>query len=366
MPNSPEWRDIAAQVKEYEPAPKRRRSRSALRALPALIALAVAVPVLRSHGGELSGAGSALGSLSPDWLMIAVVAECGSLAAYVGLQRRLLRSGGVAIGLAPMMGITLAGYAIQNSLPAGPVWSVVFAFRELRRRGADAVQAGWTMAVAAVLSDVSLAAMGLVGVVLAHRQGVALDVVELLGGAAVVTVVVVTAARWGLASGRLLAGGAWCVRTWQRIARRGGPDPHEVVGGALQRLRAVRPSRADWAAAAGLALANWAFDCACLALAFAGVHAAVPWRGLLLAYGAAQLAANLPITPGGLGVVEGSLSIALVHYGGVDASTVAAVLLYRLISFWALLPFGWASWVVLRSVERRGRLAPVPVPGRAP
>jgi uncharacterized protein (TIRG00374 family) len=100
---------------------------------------------------------------------------------------------------------------------------------------------------------------------------------------------------------------------------------------------------------------NWLFDCACLALAFGAVGAEVPWRGLLLAYGTAQLAANLPITPGGLGVVEGSLSIALVFYGGAEASTVAAVLLYRIISFWCLLPLGWASWALLRSSGRGGR-----------
>jgi hypothetical protein len=29
-----------------------------------------------------------------------------------------------------MLGITLAGYAVQNSLPAGPAWSAVFAFRD--------------------------------------------------------------------------------------------------------------------------------------------------------------------------------------------------------------------------------------------
>ena len=49
-------------------------------------------------------------------------------------------------------------------------------------------------------------------------------------------------------------------------------------------------------------------------------------------------AANLPITPGGLGVVEGSLTIALVQFGGAEVSTVAAVLLYRILSFWAELP----------------------------
>jgi len=86
----------------------------------------------------------------------------------------------------------------------------------------------------------------------------------------------------------------------------------------------------------------------------------VPWRGLLVAYGAAQVAANLPITPGGLGVVEGSLTIALVAYGGSTASTVAAVVLYRLLSFWVPVPLGWVAWAGLRVDARRH---PVVEPG---
>ncbi len=102
-------------------------------------------------------------------------------------------------------------------------------------------------------------------------------------------------------------------------------------------------------------MGNWAADCACLALAFLAVGAGVPWRGLLLAYGAGQLASILPITPGGLGVVEGSLTIALVTFGGAEASTVAAVLVYRLISFWLALPVGWGAWGTLTLVGRRNR-----------
>src|ERR1019366_2633209 len=73
----------------------------------------------------------------------------------------------------------------------------------------------------------------------------------------------------------------------------------------------------------------------------------------LLAYGAGQLASNLPITPGGLGVVEGSLTVALVAYGGVEASTVAAVILYRIISFWGFLPVGWMTWGLMAISDKR-------------
>ena len=100
-------------------------------------------------------------------------------------------------------------------------------------------------------------------------------------------------------------------------------------------------------------LFNWVLDCGCLVLSFAALGVNVPWRGLLLAYGAGQLAANLPITPGGLGVVEGSLTVALVAYGGAETSTVAAVFLYRLVSFWGELPVGWIAWAWLARQRRR-------------
>ena len=139
----------------------------------------------------------------------------------------------------------------------------------------------------------------------------------------------------------------WAVRVGQRVVHRPRGDAREVAERELQRINRVSPTRADWALAMAWAGLNWLWDAFCLALCFLAVGAGVPWRGLLLAYGAAQLAANLPITPGGLGVVEGSLTIALVAYGGAHGSTVAAVLLYRILNFWAPLPIGWATWGAL-------------------
>ena len=117
----------------------------------------------------------------------------------------------------------------------------------------------------------------------------------------------------------------------------------------------VRLHRRQIVAVLGWGMANWLFDCSCFALSFLMVGAGIPWKGLLLAYGAGQLAANLPITPGGLGAVEGSITIALAYFGGAHASTVDAVLVYRLISFWGVLVVGWSAWAWGALGVRRGR-----------
>src|SRR5205823_11627279 len=143
------------------------------------------------------------------------------------------------------------------------------------------------------------------------------------------------------------------VRATQRIAHRPKGDARALVDDVWRRLTTVTPSRPTWALGFSFAAANWLWDALALALASAAVGTGVPWRTLLLAYGAAQLAINLPITPGGLGVVEGSLTIALVAYGGNQEATVATVVLYRLISFWGLLALGWIAWAVLALQARR-------------
>jgi uncharacterized membrane protein YbhN (UPF0104 family) len=54
----------------------------------------------------------------------------------------------------------------------------------------------------------------------------------------------------------------------------------------------------------------------------------------------------------GLGVVEGSLTIAIVAYDGSAPSTVPAVLLYRVLSFWLALLVGWGAWAWLAWIGR--------------
>jgi putative heme transporter len=310
----------------------------------------VAAYIVSGKTDELGGATGYLEDLRWYWLVVAAVAETGSIVAYAALQRRLLAAGHVHIGVVPLTGITFAGNAIENSLPAGPVFSAVFAFRQFRHRGADDVLATWTLVAATAMSQIALIILAGVGLAAAGGTGSAFDLVGVIVGMLVLAALVLVAWNRRKLLARHLAKPLWL---FQRIFHRPHGDPHQLIEDALERMAVVTPSRQDWAVALGMAMANWLLDVACLVVAFLAVGAGVPWRALLLAYGAAQLAANLPITPGGLGVVEGSLTIALVAYGGGRDSTVAAVVLYRLISFWALLPIGWTTWALVSWQVRR-------------
>jgi hypothetical protein len=120
------------------------------------------------------------------------------------------------------------------------------------------------------------------------------------------------------------------------------------------KLALVQPGPLAWAGVFGLALANWLYDGACLAGCVAALGLPIPWQSILVIYGLTQVSASLPVTPGGLGVVEGSLAALLIAYGEKPSSALAVVLLYRIVSFWALVPIGWVTWFGIELANRNG------------
>ena len=77
------------------------------------------------------------------------------------------------------------------------------------------------------------------------------------------------------------------------------------------------------------------------------------------AWSLVRLLGSLPITPGGLGVVEVGLTTALVGFGGANAEVVAAVLLYRFLTIVPTLVLGLlagATWRRLKAVRGRAAL----------
>jgi uncharacterized protein (TIRG00374 family) len=86
-----------------------------------------------------------------------------------------------------------------------------------------------------------------------------------------------------------------------------------------------------------------------LALRHVGVsESEVSWSQVLAAFAFVRLISALPITPGGLGVVELGLTAALAAAGGDEAQVVAAVLLYRALTYLLPIPIGALMYVKWR------------------
>jgi putative heme transporter len=315
-----------------------------------IAAIALAWWVLSGHTAELAGASGYLTHIRWEWLMIGVVAELGSIVAYAVVQQRLLAAGNLHTGIRWLTGVTLANIAITNSLPTGSIIATIFTYRQYRHKGADEVLAAWAIVALLVVTSVTLAIVAAAGIGVAGSESSNLDLVGVTVGVLVLT----------LAVGALFVQRRALVWTLSKLVAltflvlpRVGARADAIVKHFVNRLQAVSFSPLQMVVCMMWGLFNWVLDCGCLVFSFAALGVGVPWRGLLLAYGAGQLAANLPITPGGLGVVEGSITVALVYYGGAEFSTVAAVFLYRLISFWGELPIGWVAWAWLAARRRR-------------
>lgn len=163
------------------------------------------------------------------------------------------------------------------------------------------------------------------------------------------------------------------VRGVDRLARRGARSSESQgslaarIERTLTRMREIPLGPRSTVAVVAIAGAVWWCDFLCLVCSFRAVHSPIPWHGVLLAYGVAQVVGSFPVVPGGLGIVEGSLAVVLVAYGAGRVPAVSAALAFRLVNFWLAIAVGWLSAGLIAHNLRRGRMAAAaaPVPGSA-
>ena len=245
--------------------------------------LLITVVVVDRH--TLAQSLSAIGGVDWRWIVLAIACEVVSLLAFGFSRRMLLQADGHKVRLGSVMAITYAGTALSMSIPfAGAQLAAVFSYRQFRRRGLDPALTGWALGVSAIASSSALALVLVVG---ALAGGAALaTAIGFLGAAvfALPAITVILALRYPRArvfANRVLT---WALRLVQRIFRRPGMDP-AALDELLERLASIHLGWPRYAEVFGLAVANWLFDCGCLACAIKATGQPVPWHGLLLAYG---------------------------------------------------------------------------------
>ena len=106
---------------------------------------------------------------------------------------------------------------------------------------------------------------------------------------------------------------------------------------------------------AGFAEGDLLFDLLSLVLMFLAFRYQPGFGPLAVAYTVANIASAIPITPGGLGVIEVTLVAITVGYGAPRATAVLAVLSYRLVNYRLPLPAGAIAYLRTRLGPPHGR-----------
>jgi uncharacterized membrane protein YbhN (UPF0104 family) len=337
-------------------APERSRRWFALRAGLALAVTAALVVAAVVERDAVLTALRALRAPQPGWLVAAVLAEVASMGFYARMQRRLLGGAGTTVPLHRAVALAYAAHSMSITLPGGPLVSTVYNYRRMRAFGADSTVAAWCTAASGLLSTLGLA-------VLTAGAGVAAAVDDTDD---VLPLALVLAALLALGAGaRLLRRRPDLTAALRRVLRDhvGARLPARAreraaeAGAWLGRLLRVRIPPRDLAAASLFSVANWVADAACLALCCRAIGVSVGIVPLALTYIAGMTASSLPIVPGGLGTVDGALTLGLVTAGVAASPALAVVVLYRLISLVLIGAVGWVLWLVGRRRETRWRRA---------
>lgn len=338
-----------------EAVTSRRSGKRVARKAAAAAATVVLAGAAATHRGILAASVAALGHVQWIWIPAVIVLESASIAALAGLQRRLLAAGGASVGVRPMLATTFAANALSVSVPlAGPELGTAFTFRRYTGQGADAPLAAWSLTVGGVVSAAAAAVLVAGGGLSSGNLPVTAAAAAAVILAAAVLAAAAVAARRERIRGALERPVAWMLRHGSRLLRRPAEDPAQVVRSWVGRLGSLRLPPSGWMVVTGLALVNWLADAGVLTVSIHAAGAAVPWPMLLLAYGSGVGAQSVNLTPGGVGITEGTLGLVLVASGLRVGQALAAVLLYRLISFWLVASAGWLVFLRLRMAGPHG------------
>ncbi|MBU2666316.1 YbhN family protein [Actinoplanes bogorensis] len=294
----------------------------------------------------LASAVSHLRAPRPGWLAAAVVAEVIAMAAYGRMQQFLLRSAGLRVPAYRNVAVAYAAHSLNETLPGGPAFSTRFNYQQMRRFGATPAVAAWCIALSGILSTAALALVTAFGALTSRQDPQWYGLAGLIAAVGLVVLGVrLVTRRPDLVHPPV----RWLLAGLNRCRRRPAADGFDRVRGFLEQLGAARLTAGHGAAAAAFAILNWALDAVCLWMCLRAVTDQPTGAGqVLLAFCAGMAAGTITIVPGGLGIIDSALILGLVG-GGVDTPTaIAAVVLYRIVSFGFIIGAGWITWFLIR------------------
>jgi uncharacterized protein (TIRG00374 family) len=248
--------------------------------------------------------------------------------------------------------VTQASTASTYIAPAGVAVGMALSYAMLRAWGFVGSAVGLAVAVTGLWNQLAMLAFPTVALALLALSGdghAALDTIAVVGLA--IFVAVVAAFSAGLSTPRLARRiGDLAARgvSWGRGLIRKGPVRWDGESFVRFRGRTNRLLRSRWHVLTLATLAGQltVFLVLLVSLRTLGVSGGeVSAVEAFAAWALVRLLGSIPITPGGLGVVELGLTTALVGFGGSQVEVVAAVLVYRVMTMVPTLIIGLLAGV---------------------
>ncbi len=316
-----------------------------------------------------------LGRVNAAWLVAGLVLEGVSLFCYGLLTQAMLPPGARNPGLSRLFRIDLAAAAVAHVIPAGTLGSAGIGYRLFTAEGIEGNDAAVMMATKGLGSTVVLNVLLWLSLVIS---------IPLAGFHPIYVTVAVTGAVLLLAIAALFVGITRGAARASRILHAVGDRIPGLSGDRLEqtlidtaaKLSALGRDRRTLVLSLTWASLNWLLDAASLWCFVAAFGKLVNPVELFAAYGIANVAGALPVTPGGLGVVDSIAPLLLVSFGVNRSVATLGVLGWRLVNFWLPIPAGAAAYVSLKVPRGAGlsamraavstmmsRTAPSPEPG---
>ena len=323
---------------QAEQPPRRRLVRTAV----VLALTAVSLYLVAPNLVDVLGSADDAAGLGVGWLGAIAALQVATLASLWALQHLALRA-------SPWFAVItsqLAGNALAKIAPGGGAIGGALQYRMLVQSGVERTPAVGALTAANLMTFAVVLALPLLAIPAIIEGGVARTLVRAAIGGAVVFVVVASIGAACFAwDGPLRWIGRQVQRVRNRLRRGAAPLTGFPARLLHERDRILAVLGPRWKRALAATIGRWAFDYASLLAALAAVGSHARPALVLLAFCAAQILAQIPITPGGLGFVEAGLTATLALAGVSAGDAVIATFAYRLFSYWAPLPFGLAAFV---------------------
>jgi uncharacterized protein (TIRG00374 family) len=324
-----------------------RTARRPLRRLAILLILALIIEYLVIP--ELIGASkdlNLLGRLNVGWLIAGVILEGASLFCYALLNRVLLPPHRRP-GLSRLFRIDLSAAAVAHVIPAGTVGSAGLGYQLFTAEGIPGTEVGVMMATKGMGSTVVLNVLLWLALVLSIPLSGFRPVYATVAAVGAVVLGLIAALVIGITVGEKRAARI-LQSVGQRIPGLRGDRLEDIAYQAAASIRRLTRNRGVLVESVTWAALNWLLDAASLWCFIAAFGRFANPIGLFAAYGIANVLGAIPVTPGGLGVIDTLAPVLLVGFGLTRSVATLGVLAWRLVNFWLPIPAGAAAYLSLK------------------